>query len=298
MQLNRKVVLSVLLFSFVFLTIFNGQGKSSTSSTASNGAKASVPAAHQHKASGSKRSAKTTAKPKGATSPIPQAEVDSIVKEFESTFVSATNRGDAKELAELYTPGTTFLNEAGGLAEGRDTLQRVWTAAFTNTGRPTIQVTPHKSTAISKTVIVTIGVLRITPIDDTPQDTFYTKVLTMDGGRWRIAAMQYAQPNPWNVTFPPTPVGESSSKTVSLINTGTTELKIARWGITGKHAANFMETNNCKAPIPPAGSCSITFTFHPLATGTPKAYLSFWDDGATGRHQIRLKGSSNNTIAQ
>jgi ketosteroid isomerase-like protein len=291
MHLSRKVILSIALFSFVFLSILNAQSTTSDASSpnrsvaAKSDGKAASPAAPKNEGTSSASAA-------GPKSPIPQTEVDSIVQQFESKFVSATNRGDAKVLAGLYMPGVTILNESGGLAVGRENMQRVWSAAFTNSGRPTIQVTTRKSTAVSINVIVTHGVLRVTPIDDSPQDSFYTKVLTLDGGQWRIAAMQYAQPNPWSVTFAPTAVGASSSQTVNLRNTGTTELKIANWSIIGKYGADFMETNNCAAPIPPSGSCTITFTFRPLAVGSPRAFLSFWDDAATGRHQIRLVGTA------
>jgi uncharacterized protein (TIGR02246 family) len=293
MHLSRKVVLSIALFSFVFLSILSAQNITRETSsqnqtvTANSDGKAANPAGQKNETTTSA----ATAESKDGASPLPQAEVDSIVQQFESAFVAATNQGDAKALAELYTPGATILNEAGGLAAGRETMKRVWSASFTNSGRPTIQETPRKSTAVSSNVIVTHGVLRVTPIDDSPQDSFYTKVLTLDGGQWRIAAIQYAQPNPWKVTFPPTEVGKTSSQTVNLKNNGTTELKISRWFIEGRYAPNFTETNNCAAPIPPSGSCAITFTFHPLNPGSPKAYLSFWDNAATGRHQIRLLGT-------
>jgi ketosteroid isomerase-like protein len=292
MNLSRKVVLSIALFSFVFLSILSAQNTTRETSSqnqtvaANTDGKAANPAGQKNETTTS-----AAAESKDAASPIPQAEVDSIVQQFESAFVSATNKSDAKALAELYTPGATILNEAGGLAVGRETMQRVWAASFTNSGRPTIQETTRKSTAVSSNVIVTHGVLHSTPIDDSPQDTFYTKVLTLDGGQWRIAAIQYAQPNPWKVTFPATEIGKTSSQTVNLKNNGTTELKISRWFIEGRYAPNFTETNNCAAPIPPSGSCTITFTFRPLTPGSPKAYLSFWDNAATGRHQIRLVGT-------
>jgi ketosteroid isomerase-like protein len=290
MHLSRKVILSIALFSFVFSTILNAQDTSSQNQSvaAKSDGKAAVPAAPKNEGT----SSAAAAEPKNGASPLPQSEVDSIVQQFESTFVSANNRGDAKTLAGLYMPGATILNEAGGLAVGRETMQRVLSAAFMNSSGRTIQETPRKSTAVSSNVIVTHGVLRVTPLPpDPPQDTLYTKVLTLDGEQWRIAAIQFAQPNPWNVTFPPTAVGKTSSQTVNLKNVGTTELKIGRSFLEGKYAPNFMQTNNCENPIPPSGSCTITFTFSPLAEGSAKAYLSFWDDAASGRHQIRLVGT-------
>jgi ketosteroid isomerase-like protein len=278
MHLSRNILQGIIFFSFVFLTTLNAQNTSSQNQpvAAKSDAKATIPAAE----------------PKNEASPLPQSEVDSIVKEFESAFVSAYNRGDAKALAGLYMPGATILNEAGGLAVGRETMQRVLSAAFTNSGRPTIQETSRKSTAVSSNVIVTHGVMHVIPLaPEPPQDTLYTKVLTLDGEQWRIAAIQFAQPNPWNVTFPPTAVGKTSSQTVNLKNAGTTEMKVSRWLMEGRYAANFTQTNNCADAIPPAGNCAITVTFSPLVGGSPKAYLSFWDDAGSGRHQIRLIGT-------
>ncbi len=218
MHLSRNILQRIIFFSVVFLTILNAQDTSRDTSSqnlsvaAKSDGKSAVPAAPQKEGT----SSAAAAEPKEGASPLPQSEVDSIVQQFESTFVSATNRGDAKTLAGLYMPGATVLNEFGGLAVGRETMQRVLSAAFTNSGRPTIQETTRKSTAVSSNVIVTHGVLRVIPLPpDSPQDTLYTKVLTLDGDQWRIAAMQYAQPNPWNVTFPPTAVGKTSSQTVN-----------------------------------------------------------------------------------
>ena len=205
MHLSRNILQRIIFFSVVFLTILNAQDTSRDTSSqnlsvaAKSDGKSAVPAAPQKEGT----SSAAAAEPKEGASPLPQSEVDSIVQQFESTFVSATNRGDAKTLAGLYMPGATVLNEFGGLAVGRETMQRVLSAAFTNSGRPTIQETTRKSTAVSSNVIVTHGVLRVIPLPpDSPQDTLYTKVLTLDGDQWRIAAMQYAQPNPWNVTSP------------------------------------------------------------------------------------------------
>jgi ketosteroid isomerase-like protein len=290
MQLSRKIILSIALFSFVFLTILNAQDTSSPnpSVVAKSAGQAVVPAEPKNVGTSAAAAAETTI----VASPIPQSEVDSIVKQFESAFVSANNLGDAKALAELYMPGATIMNEAGGMAVGRENIQRILSAAFSNPGRSTIQQTPRKSTAVSINVIVTHGVLRVTPPPpDPPQDTLYTRVLTLDGGQWRIAAIEFAQPNPWNVNFPSTAVGKSSSQTVNLKNTGTAELKIARTLIEGRYASYFTQTNDCVDTIPPSGSCKVTFTFSPQAEGTAKAYLSFWDDAATGRHQIRLVGT-------
>ena len=173
MHLSRKVILSVALFSFVFLTILNAQDPSSQNrpvAVKSDG-KAVVPAAPKNAGT----SSAAAAEPNNGASPLPQAEVDSIVQQLENTYVSATNRGDAKTLADLYMPGATVLNEAGGLAVGRETMLRVLSAAFSNSGRPTIEETPRKSTAVSSTVIVTHGVLRVTPAPPDPPRTPSTR---------------------------------------------------------------------------------------------------------------------------
>src|SRR5271156_2931909 len=101
MHLSRKVIISIVLFSFVFLSILSAQNTTAQNTTrdtssqnrtvaANSDVKATSPAVPKNETTTSA----PAAEPRNGASPLPQAEVDSIVQQFESTFVSATNRGD------------------------------------------------------------------------------------------------------------------------------------------------------------------------------------------------------------
>jgi hypothetical protein len=56
--------------------------------------------------------------------------------------------------------------------------------------------------------------------------------------------------------------GTSASKTVTIKNTGTSDLVISNIGITGSNASEFSQTNDCTT-IPAGGSCTISVGFNP-----------------------------------
>lgn len=240
-----------------------------------------------------------TAQGTGSSAPLSQKEVDGVVQQIESAYVSAYNAGDAKAVASLYTKSASVLGEYGALVTGSDRLQNTLTAAFAQSARPKIEDKPSHSSAISADVIVTQGVSHVTPADPTrqPVDTLYTRVLVREGDNWRIAATQFAQPNPWTLTFPVTPVGEAGAKSVTLNNIANRNLTVRDIKIIGKDAADFTEKDTCNSTIPPAGTCSITVTFKPTNKYRRVAELSFWDDANTGRHAVRLSGTGAETSA-
>ncbi len=77
--------------------------------------------------------------------------------------------------------------------------------------------------------------------------------------------------------FPDTATGSSSPLTVQLENVpeATGPLTVSGISISGSNAADYTQTNNCIGPsIPVGGSCSITITFTPQATGSRVATLT------------------------
>src|ERR1700685_3637031 len=84
----------------------------------------------------------------GALAVLSQAEVNSVVQQLESAYVSAYNRGDAKAAAELYTEGATVLGEFGALRQGREDIHTTLSFAFAQTARPRIEDTTRQSAAI------------------------------------------------------------------------------------------------------------------------------------------------------
>jgi hypothetical protein len=66
----------------------------------------------------------------------------------------------------------------------------------------------------------------------------------------------------------------SLSKTVTVVNTGVSDLDITDISITGLNASEFSQTNDCTTPIPAGGFCTVTGTFAPTAMGSKTAALS------------------------
>jgi len=225
---------------------------------------------------------------------LPQTEVDSAVQQFEAAFAAGYNGGDAKRVADLYTDNATLLTESGITIIGRERIEKALAAGFAQRKDAKLENTPQNSVAVSRDVIVTQGLSRLTPADNAqqPSEFLYTRVLTRQEDKWRIAVAQYARPNPWVVTLPTTPVGHTSPpKKVSLTNTGATALRIRNMTLSGRAVADFTKVGTCTRPVPQGGSCVLAFTFRPTSPGPRKATLWFNDDAGTGPHELRLVGT-------
>ena len=100
-----------------------------------------------------------------------------------------------------------------------------------------------------------------------------------------------------SLTFGNEPIGTSSpSQTITLTDTGNVSLTIASISVTGTNAGDFGETTTC--PLSPSsvaangGSCTITVTFTPSASGNRTASLSIADNATAGSPQaVNLSGT-------
>lgn len=68
---------------------------------------------------------------------------------------------------------------------------------------------------------------------------------------------------PASVNFSPVKAGGSSSKPVTIKNTGNADLVAGLITITGTDASLFGQTNDCSTPLPNNGFCTVTVTFSP-----------------------------------
>lgn len=80
---------------------------------------------------------------------------------------------------------------------------------------------------------------------------------------------------PTSLSFPSTTVGTSSAaQPVTLSNTTSSAVSISSIAITGSNSGDFAQTNGCGASVAANGSCTISVTFKPTATGTRAATLT------------------------
>jgi trimeric autotransporter adhesin len=99
-----------------------------------------------------------------------------------------------------------------------------------------------------------------------------------------------------SLTFSNQVVGTTSTpaQTVTLTNNGTAALTITTIAVGGANSADFGETDNCpKSPttIAANGSCTISVTFTPSATGPRAASISIADDASGSPQAISLTGT-------
>jgi phospholipase C len=93
------------------------------------------------------------------------------------------------------------------------------------------------------------------------------------------------------LSFAKTAVGSSStSQTVTLKNNGGTSLSISSLQATG----DFSQTNTCGSSVPAHGSCTVTVTFKPTATGVRYGTISVTDSDGGGPNVVNLTGTGEN----
>ena len=96
---------------------------------------------------------------------------------------------------------------------------------------------------------------------------------------------------PTSLKFGDQGVGTTSSPQVTtLTNSGAGVLTITSIGITGANSSDFAQTNNCPASVPSNGSCQISVTFSPTATGTRNAAVSVADNAPDSPQKVHLTG--------
>ncbi|HWX09513.1 MAG TPA: choice-of-anchor D domain-containing protein [Gaiellaceae bacterium] len=103
---------------------------------------------------------------------------------------------------------------------------------------------------------------------------------------------------PDSVDFGPVQLGTSSDlTTVTLSSSGGGILSFWRYGIASSspNAGDFAVvpggTCDVSVPVSAGGSCTVMVRFRPTSTGARNGLLSFWDNTATGRHDVTLTGS-------
>ena len=104
-----------------------------------------------------------------------------------------------------------------------------------------------------------------------------------------------------NVTLAPSPVNfgtevvgvTSSPLDVTLTNHGTKAITVKTVSITGTNAAEFAIQNNTCGSVAAGGTCTITLTFTPQATGTRNATLSVSDTDAGSPQTDALTGTGS-----
>lgn len=101
---------------------------------------------------------------------------------------------------------------------------------------------------------------------------------------------------PPSLTFGTVKVGtKSTPMTITLTNTGGSSLSFTGISFTGTNAGDFSKTTTCSTttPLPAGGTCTISVTFKPTATGLRSANLNVIDNGGGSPQLVPLSGTGN-----
>ena len=115
---------------------------------------------------------------------------------------------------------------------------------------------------------------------------------TMDlGGTGANSSAPQALLSPTTLDFKNQPVGTTSASLVILVsNTGQGNLSFSGITISAAGAPQFAQSNSCGAGLAPAGTCSISVTFTPSASGNQSAQLVITDNAVGSPHIVPLVG--------
>jgi hypothetical protein len=117
---------------------------------------------------------------------------------------------------------------------------------------------------------------------------------TYGRGIWQIPLITAAATStaltasPATLTFLPQQLQtQSSSRTVTVTNSGTIPFLLKQISIDGDYA----ETDNCAAPVAPASACAVQVTFTPTVVGARTGAMTIYGNVAGGQFVIQLSGT-------
>jgi len=107
-----------------------------------------------------------------------------------------------------------------------------------------------------------------------------------------ISSTSTATPTPTSLTFATQTVNNASSvQTITISNTGPQALNVAVISITGADDGDFSQTNTCSSSVASAGTCKVSVTFTPIASGTRTAFLTLTDSAGDSPQNVPLTGT-------
>src|ERR1700722_900895 len=124
------------------------------------------------------------------------ADVDSIVRKFQSSYADTFDRRDAKGMAALFTDDATFQNE-GNVTQGRATIEANLMRLMAKLPPGTrLEDRAASSRVIAPDVIACHGISHRIASNGTSTEMYFVRVLVRQGDRWLLAATQIALPSP------------------------------------------------------------------------------------------------------
>jgi hypothetical protein len=187
---------------------------------------------------------------------------------------------------------TTTLTNAGNALPVTFTLSDTVNYSQTNTCGTTVPAMG------SCTITVTFAPQSVGPLNATltvtDSDPSSPQVVTLTGSG--IDNVTTIKATPMALTYGNVPWGTSSSKAITLTNTGNLTALFSSFTFTGAGASDYSQTNNCAPSLAPHGKCTVTVTFTPQVLGSLPATLTIVDNNTTGSNIITEAGTGVSSV--
>ncbi|MGD0125825.1 MAG: choice-of-anchor D domain-containing protein [Terriglobia bacterium] len=243
-----------------------------------------------------------TAVPTGATSGTVQVTTTNAT--LNSNLPFQVTAQQALAFASLAPTGLTFPAQNVGTTSASQTVilsdtgnapltlaSIVASGNFSETNSCGTSVTPSSPCTINVTFSPTAGgtlngTLTITDNSNGAPDSTQTVSLSGAGGAGAASL------SPTSVGFGAQAINTTSStRSVTLTNTGTAALSPVNISLSGANMGDFGETNNCPTSIAPGGKCTITLTFTPSLLAPESATLNVADNALNSPQTVALTGT-------
>lgn len=128
-----------------------------------------------------------------------------------------------------------------------------------------------------------------------PANAPFTPMLSIPPVDWSLhpAAPSALSVTPSSINFPSTIVNfTAASQTITLRNSGSTDISISGIALTGSNAGDFTYNNSCTSTLPASQTCTIQASFSPAVTGSKYAYLTIGNSATSDPVAIALTGDA------
>jgi uncharacterized protein (TIGR02246 family) len=116
-----------------------------------------------------------------------QAADEAAIRKSVETYVAAFNKGDAKALAEMWSPEAVYTNPiTGEQAVGRAEIEKEFASIFADSKDAKLEAKTKSVKFISPNVAVEEGTAKVIRTDQEPEDSEYTAVYVKRDGQWLL----------------------------------------------------------------------------------------------------------------
>ncbi len=152
----------------------------------------------------------------------------------------------------------------------------------------TYQSATQLTAYISRADIASAGSAQVTVVNPAPGGGASSPLTVFIGSPTQLSI------SPTALSFGSQPVGASSPpSTITVTNTGSTNLIVGSITISGANASDFSKSADAcsSAAVKPNGTCTVAVIFTPSAAGNRTAALSITDNGTGGVQTVALSGT-------